>query len=406
MEKITFEGFEEKELLKRLGKCLPEKELEKLGKESGFIRRSTSQLTGSNFLLLNIAGNASNGSMSLRESCLWLEEEFGISMRKQSLDERYNSDSVNFMKKCFDHVMQCMSGSSESSNIKFPFSCVQLVDATSFRIPDTLSSYYKGVGGVGGDAMVKIHLNYNLLDNSVLDISFRDGKENDKKYSTGNEFQKNGLYVRDLGYYSSEHFKKISDGKAYFLSRGMTGVNYYIKKGSRFEKLDLESKLPISGCPKEMDVYIKNKKDGYIECRLILEAVPEDVKKNRLTKLDKKEKHLKRWNVSDLRRKLCGYNLFITNASKESLSKDSIRYAYRLRWQIELVFKIWKSIFNIDKVKKMSIHRFECHLYATLISILITLNIQGEIGGFLWNEYEYEISQIKAAGIIKKKFQF
>ena len=101
---------------------------------------------------------------------------------------------------------------------------------------------------------------------------------------------------------------------------------------------------------------------------------------------------------------MCGYNMFVTNAPKEQLPLEAVRYAYRLRWQIELVFKTWKSTFNIDKVKQMSIFRFECHLYATLISILLSLNIEKEIEGYLWEEYKYEISPTKAVGILKKRF--
>lgn len=161
-------------------------------------------------------------SMSLRESCIWLEDQFNIRMRKQSLDGRYNTDAVFFMKGCVERVLECVNGCSSASSIKFPFSCVQLPDATLFRIPDSLAAFYEGFGGNFGESVLKMHLNYNLLDNTVADIGLRSGKENDKKYFLGKEEQiiKGGLYVRDLGYFHVEFFKAIAEAEAFFLSRG------------------------------------------------------------------------------------------------------------------------------------------------------------------------------------------
>lgn len=81
---------------------------------------------------------------------------------------------------------------------------------------------------------------------------------------------------------------------------------------------------------------------------------------------------------------------------KKMLNKKLIRLVYTLRWQIELIFKIWKSVFEIDKVKKMNIFRFECYIYSKLIAILLTLHIQNKLGQILWDKYDFELSRIKA----------
>ena len=67
----------------------------------------------------------------------------------------------------------------------------------------------------------------------------------------------------------------------------------------------------------------------------------------------------------------CRYNAFITNVGSEVLPVKKIRETYYLRWQIELVFKTWKSFFEIDKVKKVKKERMECQLLAKLIWILL-----------------------------------
>jgi len=61
-------------------------------------------------------------------------------------------------------------------------------------------------------------------------------------------------------------------------------------------------------------------------------------------------------------------NAYITNADQDILPTDLIRSIYSLRWQIEIIFKTWKSTFNLDKVKQMKIQRFDCINYGTLIT--------------------------------------
>ncbi len=64
-------------------------------------------------------------------------------------------------------------------------------------------------------------------------------------------------------------------------------------------------------------------------------------------------------------------NVFITNAPEKSLPKDHVFPMYSLRWQIEILFKIWKSVFDIDSLKPVKIERFQCHLYGKLIALLL-----------------------------------
>ena len=60
-------------------------------------------------------------------------------------------------------------------------------------------------------------------------------------------------------------------------------------------------------------------------------------------------------------------SLFITNTSEGMLKTAEIIELYRLRWQIELVFKTWKSLLNVHKVKAVKKERLECHLIAKFI---------------------------------------
>ncbi|EHL75611.1 hypothetical protein HMPREF1015_02761 [Bacillus smithii 7_3_47FAA] len=74
---------------------------------------------------------------------------------------------------------------------------------------------------------------------------------------------------------------------------------------------------------------------------------------------------------------------------------------YSLRWQVELLFKGWKSLFDLDRVKKMKKERFECHLYGTLIAILVTQTLLFQARRY-WHQREgIEISEWKALNILQ-----
>jgi Transposase DDE domain len=107
-----------------------------------------------------------------------------------------------------------------------------------------------------------------------------------------------------------------------------------------------------------------------IPCRLIIERVSNKEYERRLEKarISAKSKGV---GISELYKLKLRYNSFITNVSSNILPIAAIRKTYYPRWQIELVFKTWKSFFRIDRIKKVKKERLECQLMAKLLWILI-----------------------------------
>lgn len=54
---------------------------------------------------------------------------------------------------------------------------------------------------------------------------------------------------------------------------------------------------------------------------------------------------------SERSKRLSAMNVYITNISSENVPMEDIHSLYSLRWQIEILFKIWKSFFGIDHCK-------------------------------------------------------
>ena len=63
--------------------------------------------------------------------------------------------------------------------------------------------------------------------------------------------------------------------------------------------------------------------------------------------------------------------MLLTNVPAKITPKEIAYEMYSLRWQIEIMFKVWKSVFTVDLSKKVKIQRFQCSLYGKFITILL-----------------------------------
>ena len=69
------------------------------------------------------------------------------------------------------------------------------------------------------------------------------------------------------------------------------------------------------------------------------------------------------------------------------------------------MFKIWKSIFHLSKVKPVKIERFKCQLYGKLILLVLSSVILFKMRSELLQSDCVEVSEIKGAEIVSQYIQ-
>ncbi len=215
------------------------------------------------------------------------------------------------------------------------------------------------------------------------------------------QLQCNDLIIEDLGFFNIDRFKTIIKSNAWFLSRHRFNVTIYTLNGNDYEQFDLlkQERKMDPGDIRSINVFIGAKEK--LPVRLILEKVDSRIAAGKRRKL-KYDKQNKRKNISSGRLRFCNLNAYITNTTEEQISKHSIRKVYSLRWQIEILFKAWKSVYKIDAVKPMKLERFECMHYGVLLLIILTHHIMAIYKNTMKDRGESEMSELKFFSCIKE----
>jgi len=136
---------------------------------------------------------------------------------------------------------------------------------------------------------------------------------------------------------------------------------------------------------------------------LIVEIVPEQVYEERIRKVNKQNKE-KGWTTSEEYKARCRFNIFITNVPNEEFSIEEAMLIYRLRWQVELMFKNWKSVCKINKIQPMKYERFACLLFAKLILIMLNTQVICNLQVYYFKKQRLILSENKCFKTLRESF--
>ena len=321
--------------------------------------------------------------------CSNLQEDYGVDMKRQSYNERLHKDeSVAYLKRIFEDQLaeNTIEETEEMKGITKSFNNIFVEDNSTISLHESMSEKFKGVGGSASTSAMKIYLNYIANKRQIADIQIESGTKNDTKFANIviDILKKDDMVLRDLGFFNIESFGKIKEKSAYFLSRLKMNSILYVddKRTDLLEYIESKGEFTI------LDEDIKITAQQF-DVRLTVYKVSEEVYNERVRKL--KKSYAKLGNTPSKRLlKLQRYVIFVSNIERDMVSKEQIGTLYRLRWQVELVFKRWKSFMHINVISSTSkksedipnkkggkiSNRILCFIYAKLISILLLTSIE------------------------------
>ena len=372
--------------------------INRISKSSGFCKRSR-KIQAVDF----VVGFLSMSLKGVNTYSCWVEEISLLckkTISKQSLFERVGKSAVDFVRELLEEKLS-KAYRKEKSNVLFSFfKNVFLHDSTTLHLADKLVNVFPGNVANGKQrAVARIQAIYNLKQNLFSCFKLTPYTKNDQGASPLilEYINAGDLIIRDLGFFVLDIFKRIVEKKAYFLSRIRYGVNLYDQ--ATMEKIDLYKILKKK---KNLDKQMLIGEDQRLEVRLVARKLPEHIAGERRRKA-KKDRD-KRLNHSKKYYYLLGFGIYITNVEKEIWTSDDVEKAYRVRWQIEIIFKSWKSHFNIQRLihsKCQNRHRVECIIYLCLLFItLFQTQLYNYFKKRIRKKYNQHISILKLARFV------
>lgn len=379
----------------------------RIARKSGFYKRSTEKLSPELFIDIVLYCACSTEKVSLEQACVEISEMHGIEIKKQSLDERFHQGALNFILSLLSEILQNQLLAEIDPAFLKEFSQVRITDSTKFDIPKSLKELFKGFNGRSiASAGVSIQYEFDIKNGAIINLGLFGATKSDSKYAEeiAGSLQANDLVIRDLGYYSADNLKEINLKGAYFISRLNAKADVYTEDNAgkltkvcfaTLYKEMLEKKLT----EQELAVYIgKNK---LLPVRLIVNLMPEDIYAKRIRKIERYNKANGHQTSNEIKDRL-KFNLFVTNIEAEKMSTTNLAMLYKIRWQIELVFKCWKSHMGIDKIQKMKYERFTTLLYAKLLLILVNHQIINNIRCKFYRSQDKLLSIVKCVKTMRE----
>ncbi len=344
-----------------------------------FIQRSSNRINAVDFVYLMSIDLVSNPLAPLTELCRRLFElNPNTRITPQSLSERINSKQcVAFFKSVFlmalKHDREKILSTLNSSLLS-PFKRIFVEDSTQIQLHPKLSATFAGSGGSASPSSVKLDLVEDIKNAQILLIELHEGKKPDQSLSEKlvDFLKPNDLVLRDLGYFSLAVFAKIAAKKAFFLSRLLTSVHVYLSREKTEDFLDLSGYLNQKKYRDsqviEFNAFLGSQ--HRLPIRLIAYRLPDAIinKRRREAKATAKKKG---YAVSETHLQCLAFAIYITNVDASVWSAEVIGTIYRIRWQIELTFKRWKSLLHLDFCQGTDPQRIYTLIYARLIAIVL-----------------------------------
>lgn len=364
------------------------------GRESGFIQRQV-KLTGASFVQALVFTWLANPAASYEELAQ-TAATLGVTITPQGLEQRFSRTAADCLKRVLEAALKQVFRSQPSAlPLLERFTEVYVQDSSVIHLPESLRDLWAGCGGdAPSSAALKLQVRWALRSGALDGFFLTAGRANDPSSPTQNlPVLAGSLRLADLGFWSVPRLAEIGQSSAYWLSRLQAGTQVWWSHG---ERLDLAAYLArqTSG---ELELAVELGATQRLPCRLLAQRVPPSVSAQRRRVLRQKAKK-KSFTPTRLQLTLCDWTVIVTNVPAAKLTLKEALALLHVRWQIELLFKHWKSVGQIASSRSAKPERQLCELYAKLLGQII------QHWCLLCGTWDYPArSFTKAARLVQKK---
>ena len=331
----------------------------------GFVQRIR-KLSGSAFVQTLVFGWLETPDASYTDLA-HTARALGVDVTRQAIEKRMTYEAAETLKATLEAAAtQVVATLPQKLPLLNQFNGIYVQDSTIISLPDELRPVWKGGRGKNDHekAALKLHLRFDVLTGAFEHLHLTDSVTPDSKAEEQFEpLPPKSLRLADRGYFTLDTFEQLTQNDIYWISPYKVRCRIYDEQG---EPICLEKYLStITSDTLDIHCFIGTKKQLRIRFIAIRRSEQETNAQRRYIKREAKQKGR---TPSNERLLLAGWDIYITNVDASLLTAEQIAPIYSIRWQVELMFKSFKSIGNINKTRRHKAENILCEVYAKLIA--------------------------------------
>jgi ribosome-associated translation inhibitor RaiA len=208
------------------------------------------------------------------------------------------------------------------------FRHIVIQDGSSFAIHDGLREVFPGRFKAVKPAAVELHTTMDLLCDAPTTVVLTPDTTNEQAFLPEPVSLQESLLLADRGYLDLHYLHRVQEAGGFFIIRAKAGLNPRVVEAFREDGKRLRS--------------LRNKPLKAIQAKL-----PKRQRVERLVAWQVETHTLRLRLLISWNRRQKEFCYLVTNLPAKRYGLDMIFRAYKWRWQVELLFKEWKSYANL-----------------------------------------------------------
>lgn len=333
-----------------LARALSADDVNQLGRETGQSERLRT-VTPHRLFLSMIAALASGKVESLADLLREFNFQNDVTVAYKAFYNRLaRAGFARFMRQMFVRLVEQLSVrmlGPEGHAAVARFADIVIQDGSSFALKNGLRDVFSGRFTTKEPAAVEVHATYSGFADEVTSVTIAADSEAERQFLPEPSTLAGRLLLADRGYPSTSYFDAVREHGGSFIVRLSRSHDPWVQAAW------LDGKRVSIRKPVRLSRYVER----HVGCHMDLDVEYERTGYSfRVVVLPGREQSMTR---------LC------TNLSRSPFSLALIAKLYRFRWQIELLFKEWKSYANLHKFDTANEHIASGLIWASLCAAVL-----------------------------------
>lgn len=343
-----------KRLRKYVFKLFTRKEIEELAREHGYLKsEKVAKIGAFEFVLCCALAATVEGKRGFASVWRLLAAACGVEVARSAVTQRFGEGSAALMEAVFNRAVSRLPTAQHPELLGrlAQFEQVLADDGSVLKLKPLLEKLFPATRTNVVKAAAKLHARADLVNRRIVNVVLTGERDSELEVSRQNPIAPNTLYMADLGYTCYGYYAELAQSGAHCLFRLKDNANpklvsarhgiYAPKRSVGMGMNDVE--FCRSHTTFDVDASFETDDGGSVELRMVGRFNPQTDK----------------------------FHCYVTTLPPEMFTVEELANLYRLRWIIELLFKLLKSSCHLDHLNTSDPQALRTHIYASLLAATI-----------------------------------